>query len=472
MAKSGTAPSNAGVPGRSSRAPAAVSAGMRLRPLPDECWLRVFTFLEATELSGAAAQLSAASMSLANQPDLWIALLYIDFCASLATRELLRSWLDMPEHCQLHPRLLYVYKRNEHVLDLSVSRLELQQRGEQVREQERKQRRLRVVNFILVRVMHLMVLASLLATSMLLWLRLGRYVHWKFCAVFSPIFVLEAFTLLSSALVFTAYGLRGSSRWSWYWPRLRGFARWLILYTTIWESLVVILLGCTVVPLLALELDGYWPPSAITIPVLTVLPSFISPFACFWLTMLCLAWGLLRRRAFSASCVGSFVMLWSPAVAVSVLLFLKLTSVPHMAMVTVFAPSLFVVGLLLVFVSFLVIASFWLGYRGSRDWAEYATVTLLAALTMLLPMMLLQVAVLMYIDGMLSANAVFIPWVVWLSGVLCCSIWHMIVPPSGASGVPPIDQIARPWARQQDRDSQSDTEPFLSVATAAAGGIV
>mmetsp|Transcript_122729 Transcript_122729/g.261916 ORF Transcript_122729/g.261916 Transcript_122729/m.261916 type:complete len:438 (-) Transcript_122729:129-1442(-) len=422
-----------------------------LAKLPDECWLRVFTYLEAAELSGAASSLCAGAQALSNQPQLWVALLYIDFCASFAQRALLRTWLVMHQH--FHPRQLYIHKRREHVLDLDIARAELQQRGEQAREQDRKQRRLRTLNFVLVRVTHLLLCMGLLTSSVLLWLRMDGVVDWAYYVVFGPFFVFEAFLLASAAVAYTIYFLRGSSGWTFYWNRLRGAIRWLILYSSPWEGLCVLLFACSIVPLLACYLEG-------DTPLPTSWPQFLLPFSAFWLTALCFVCSWIRRRAVSATCVGSFVLLWLPIVSLSVLLFLRLSVLPQIPAYAVFAPSLTVTSLLLIFVGFLVVASFWLGYRGNRDWTEYATITLLTMLTVLLPILVFQFAILGYICGVVSTNLVFLPWVLWLSGLLLCATWHIFTPLAGAPSAP-MDHLTRPWRNQQDRDSQSDTELLL-----------
>ncbi|CAK0866156.1 unnamed protein product, partial [Prorocentrum cordatum] len=77
-----------------------------------------------------------------------VALLYSDFCASFSQRAVLRTWLAL--HQRHHPRDLYIHKHQEHLQGLGVARAELWQRAEQVREQDRKQRRLRAMNFVLV----------------------------------------------------------------------------------------------------------------------------------------------------------------------------------------------------------------------------------------------------------------------------------------------------------------------------------
>lgn len=424
--------------------------------LPDECWLKVFTHLEASELSGVASLLCTGALQLTNQPHLWVSLLHIDFCASFAQRALLRTWLEMHQH--FHPRQLYIYKRREHLLDLDIARTELQQRGEQAREQDRKQRRLRMLNFVFVRVAHLLLCSALLASSVLLWLRLDKLAKWSYYIIFSPIFAFEGFVFVSAIIAFAIYFLRGSSGWTFYWNRLRGVVRWLILYTSPGEGIVVLVMASSIVPLLscALENDFLLP---------TQYPRFTLPFAAFWLTSLCFVCSLVRRRSFSAGCIGSFVLLWLPTVSLSVLLFLKLSILPQLSPYIIFAPSLVVTSLVLVFVGFLVVASFWLGYRGNRDWTEYATVTLLTLVTLLLPLLLFQIAILGYLNGHVSTDFVFLPWVLWLSCLLICAIWHIFMPLAVAPAVPPIDHLTRPWRQQNDRDMSSDTEQLLLPPT-------
>merc|ERR1719327_1169579 len=145
---------------------------------------------------------------------------------------------------------------------------------------------------------------------------------------------------------------------------------------------------------------------------------------------------------------------------VSLLLFLKLSVWPGLSPYAIFAPTLIITTLVLIFVGFLVVASFWLGYRGNRDWTEYATVTLLTLLTLLLPLLLFQLAILGYLSGKVSTDFVFLPWVLWLSCLFICAVWHIFMPLAVAPTVPPIDHLTRPWRQQQqhDRDMQSDTE--------------
>jgi len=420
-------------------------------PLPEECWLRVFTFLEAVELCGSASTLCAGALVLSNQPQLWVALLYVDFCTSFAQRAALRTWVAV--HKQFHPRELYVYKRREHLLDLDIARTELQQRGEQAREQDRKQRRLRLLNFVLVRVTHLLLCLCVLASSILLWLRLDGVIHRPFYLVFSPMFAFEVFVLASSVMVLTIFFLRGSSGWTFYWNRLRGAIRWLILWTSPWEGALVLILGSSVTPLLACALEGNaLPPGRY--------PRYLYPFTAFWMTSVCFVWSLVRRRSFSASCIGSFVLLWLPLVSISVLLFLRLSVLPHLPAYAVFAPSLGVTCLLLLFVGFLVVASFWLGYRGNRDWTEYATIMLMTMLTLLVPLIIFQLAVLAYLSGHISTDSVFLPWILWLSCLLACAVWHIFTPLAVTPSVP-IDHLTRPWRAHQERDPQSDTELLL-----------
>lgn len=422
--------------------------------LPDECWLKVFTHLEATELSGCASLLCTGALALTNHQQLWVSLLHMDFCASFAQRALLRAWLEMHQH--FHPRQLYIYKRREHILDLDIARTELQQRGEQAREHDRKQRRLRTLNFVFVRVAHLLLCSALLSSSVLLWLRLDNLTKWSFYIIFAPIFVFEVFVFVSAIIAFTIYFLRGSSGWTFYWNRLRGIVRWLILYTSPAEGIVVLILASSIIPLLASALEN-----DLRLP--KQYPRFTLPFASFWLTCLCFVCSLVRRRSFSAGCIGSFVLLWLPTVSFSALLFLRLSILPGLSSYAIFAPTLTVTALVLLFVSFLVVASFWLGYRGNRDWTEYATVTLLTLLTLLLPLLLFQVAILGYLNGHVSTDFVFLPWVLWLSCLFLCALWHIFMPVTVAATVPPIDHLTRPWRQQQlqDRDMLSDTEQLL-----------
>lgn len=429
-----------------------------LARLPDECWLRIFAHLEASELSGAASALCSGALELASQRQLWVALLYLDFCASLPQRAMLRAWL-MQKDDRFHPRQLYVYKRREHALDLDLARAELQQRGEQAKEQDRKQRRLRALNFVLVRVTHLLLCAGLLTSTVFLWTRLNQAFHCSFYVVFAPLLVFEGFLLVSSVVAFTIFSLRGSSGWTFYWNRLRGAVRWLILYTSPCEGAIVLVLACSIIPLLACSLEGDIPEALQRRAHLRYAP----PFGAFWLAALAFVFSLIRRRSFSASCVGSFVLLWLPLVSLSILLYLKISVVPSLPFYAVFAPTLGVTSLLLIFVGFLVVASFWLGYRGNRDWTEYATFTLLTMLTVLLPFLLLQLGVLARLSDKISNDMVFIPWVIWLSCLLLCTLWHVIASLAVAPGTP-IDQLGRPW-RHLDRDSHSDTELLLPSTT-------
>lgn len=439
------------------------SSCQNLASLPDECWLKVFTHLEATELSGIASLLSTGALELTNQMQLWVSLIHTDFCASFAQRALLRAWLEMHQH--FHPRQLYIYKRREHRLDLDVARTELQQRSDQVREQDRKQRCLRILNFFFVRIAHLFLCGALLSSSILLWARLDKLRQFSFYTIFAPIFFFEGFVFVSAIIAFTIYFLRGSSGWTFYWNRLRGVVRWLILYTSPGEGILVLLLASSIVPFLACALEGDY-----LLPV--QYPRFTLPFVAFWLTSLCFVCSLVRRRSFSAGCVGALVLLWLPVVSLSVLLFLKLSIFPQLSPYVIFAPSLAVASFVLLFVAFLVVASFWLGYRGNRDWTEYATVTLLTLLTLLLPLLLFQVAVLGYLNGNVSTDFVFLPWVLWLACLFICAVWHIFMPLAAAPAVAPIEHITRPWRQQQHRGGgadlgYSDTEQLLPPALSA-----
>jgi len=427
----------------------------RVQPLPDECWLSVLSYLEASELSGCASVLCTGLLSLSRQQQLWIPLLYVDFCVSFAQRALLRTWLAMHQHFPAWQ--LYVYKRREHILDLDVARTEQQQRGKQALEQDRKQKQVRVLNFCFVRLMHLLLSSCLLASSVLLWLRLNGVIHWHYYVIFAPIFAFEVFVLLSAFVVFGIYFLRSSSGWTFYWNRLRGALRWLILHTSPGESALVLVLVSSIVPLLAFSLEG-----SSMLP--RWLPRFALPFVAFWLASLCLACSLLRRRSFSVGCASSLALLWVPTVLLSVLLFLKLSVFPSIPPYAIFAPGLVVTCFLLLFVGFLAIASFWLGYRGNRDWTEYAIVTLLALLTVLLPLLLFQLALLWYMNGTVSTNVVFFPWVTWLLGLVASAAWHIFMPLTTTSGVPPLDHLMRSWRPAQDLDTQSDMELLLAPA--------
>jgi len=417
-----------------------------LSHLPDECWLRVFSHLEASELSGVAAQLSGGALALTEQHQLWVALLYSDFCASFSQRAVLRTWLAL--HQRHHPRDLYIHKHQEHLQGLGVARAELWQRAEQVREQDRKQRRLRAMNFVLVRLTHLLLCACALGSSALLWLRLDGVVDWPLYVVFTPVFVFEAFLLVSLSMALVVYCNRSSGVWTFYWNRLRGGVKGLILYTSPQEAACVVLLLCSAVPLLVGGIEG---DAVLPRPY----PRLLLPFVAVWTAALCLGLGVVRRRPPSASCVGSFVLLWLPLVSLSVLLFLRCSVMPQMPSLAVFAPGLVVTGLALVFVGFLVVAACWLGCRGNREWTEYALVTLLAMVTVLVPLLLVQLALLAYTSGSVGADGVLLPWTVWLAGLLACSVWQACMPQVGVSG----DPLSRTWRREGDRgDSASDTE--------------
>jgi len=156
-------------------------------------------------------------------------------------------------------------------------------------------------------------------------------------------------------------------------------------------------------------------------------------------------------------------LLWLPLVALSVLLFLKMSFFHHLSIYVVFAPTLGMTSLLLVFVSFLVIASFWLGYRGNRDWTEYATFTLLTLLTVLTPLLLLQVAILARLNSKISTNTLFAPWSLWLSGLVLCTACHVCTSLAAAPSAP-MEHLTRPW-RHAERDPHSDTELLLPPTT-------
>merc|ERR1712113_357684 len=167
----------------------------------------------------------------------------------------------------------------------------------------------------------------------------------------------------------------------------------------------ILLLGCTILPLLACTLEDDIHVQ-LPLPFKAGLKTSL-PFIPFWLTALCFVCNWARRRHCSASCVGSFILLWLPSVSLSVLLFLRFSFLPKLPSYAIFAPSLSVTSILLIFVGFLVVASFWLGYRGNRDWTEYATITLLTMLTLLLPFLIFQFALLGYMSGKVSVNGVF-----------------------------------------------------------------
>jgi len=160
--------------------------------------------------------------------------------------------------------------------------------------------------------------------------------------------------------------------------------------------------------------------------------------------------------------MGSFTLLWLPLVSLSVLLFLKFSVLPDLPWFTVLSPTLGVTTLLLVFVGFLVVASFWLGYRGNRDWTEYATFTLLTMLMVSLPLQVLQLAILARLTEKVGNNWMFGPWAVWLSSLLICTIWHVVT--SLATPGAQLDYFARPW-RSLDREPHSDTELLLPPTT-------
>lgn len=421
--------------------------GPRVRPLPDECWLAVLSYLEASELSSCAS-LCPGLLALSSAPHLWVSLLHVDFCVSFAHRALLRTWLIMHRH--FHPRQLYIYKRREHILDLDVARTEQQQRGKQAREQDRKQRQVRVLNFCLVRLMHLLLSGSVLASSLLLWLRLNQAINWSYYAIFGPVFAFETFMIMCACVVFSINHLKSSSGWTFYWNRLRGAMRWLILHTSAAESAAVLLLVASIPPLVAAALEGG----------LHLLPRFLLPFIAFWLASLCFLGSLLRRRSFSVGCGASLGLVWVPTVLLSVLLFLRLSVFPWIPPYAIFAPSLVVTTFVLLFMGFLVVASFYLGCRGNRDWTEYAVVTLLTLLTMLVPLLLFQLAILGYMKGTVSTNMVFFPWVMWLIGLVSSAVWHIFVP---LTSVPPLDHLMRPW-RPQEHDALSDLELLLPPA--------
>eukprot|EP00439_Symbiodinium_sp_Y106_P012858 s6045_g1.t2 len=222
-------------------------------PLPDECWQQVLSNLEATELSGCISSSCQRMSTLSENPELWQMLLRADFSASFTHRAMLLTWMAM--HRQFHPRQLYVFKRREHLLDLEIARNELQQRGEQAREQERKQRRLRALNYFLVRFGHCLFCLALVASSTLLWLKLLEVLKTSFYIILAPFFVFEAFVLISAAITFAIYLQRSSTGWTFYWNRLQGTIRWFILLSSPCECLLVLIFGLAVVPLAAATLE-------------------------------------------------------------------------------------------------------------------------------------------------------------------------------------------------------------------------
>ncbi|CAE7719374.1 unnamed protein product, partial [Symbiodinium pilosum] len=320
---------------------------------------------------------------LSEHPELWQMLLRSDFSASFTHRGMLVTWMAM--HRQFHPRQLYVFKRREHLLDLEIARNELQQRGEQAREQERKQRRLRALNYFLVRFGHCLFCTSLLASSMLLWLQLLQVLQLSFYIIFVPLFSFEVFVLISAAITFTIYLQRSSTGWTFYWNRLQGSVRWFILLSSPCECLIVLLFGLAVLPLTAATLEQ---DLSVPWPRLRFLP----PFLAFWLASLSTALSILRRRACSSSCIGSSLFLWIPLATFSTLFFLRLSVCPWLPPVVMLMPIMLVTGMLILFSGFLSMASFWLGWRGSRDWMDYASTTLLVILTVLLPLLAVQLA--------------------------------------------------------------------------------
>lgn len=92
-------------------------------------------------------------------------------------------------------------------------------------------------------------------------------------------------------------------------------------------------------------------------------------------------------HVYMESGLGSCLFLWLPLVTFSILLFLRLSLCDWLSPTVMMLPLLLVTCMLILFSSFLTIASFWLGLRGSRDWMDYATTTLLAILAFLLPML-------------------------------------------------------------------------------------
>ncbi|CAE7812739.1 unnamed protein product [Symbiodinium sp. CCMP2592] len=119
---------------------------------------------------------------------------------------------------------------------------------------------------------------------------------------------------------------------------------------------------------------------------------YLPPFLSFWLAVLTCASSILRRRSCSSSCIGSSLFLWIPLGMFSALLFLRLSVCEWLPPAVMLMPILLVTGALIIFSGFLSMASFWLGWRGSRDWMEYASTTLVVILTVLLPLLAIQLA--------------------------------------------------------------------------------
>ncbi|CAJ1457018.1 unnamed protein product [Effrenium voratum] len=392
---------------------------MKAFGLPDECWRRVLGNLEATELSGSVAPACRQIQRISEHPDLWQTLLRSDFCSSLNHRAMFQAWMHM--HHSFHPRQLYIFKRREHSLDLEMARTELQHRGEQAREQERKQRRLRALNYFLVRVAHCLLCMCLLATSILLWLQMKDAIQLSYYVIFAPMFGFEVFVVISAIITFAIYFQRSSAGWTFYWNRLQGTVRWFILSTSPCECLWVLGFAFSALPLLAaiLENDIHLPWPKLR---------FLPPFLAFWMSTLCLALSVLRRRSCSSSCIGSCLFLWLPLAAFSSLCFLRLSVWPTLSPTVLLLPLLLVTCMLILFSSFLTVASFWLGWRGSRDWMEYATTTLVAILAVLLPLLSVELALVGYLKGDLAINWIFVPWTVWLTGLLMAALWQSLFP--------------------------------------------
>jgi len=418
------------------------------RPMPDECWQRVLGNLEATELSGCAVTCQRINR-LADHPELWQSLLRTDFCASITHRAMLLAWMAMHHH--FHPRQLYIFKRREHLLDLEIARADLHQRAEQAKEQERKQRRLRALNYLLVRVAHCVFCITMLASTVLLWLHLKNAVEISYYVVFSPLFGFEVFFLGAASITFVVYFQRSSVGWTFYWNRLQGTVRWMIIFTSPFESFFMLLFAGSAPPLLAATLEK-------DLPVPWPSLHFLPPFLGVWLCTLCFAFSVLRRRSCSSSCVGSCLFLWMPLVTFSCLLFMKLTYWPWLSPMVMMLPLLLVTSMLILFSSFLTIASFCLGYRGSRDWMEYATTTLLAILVFLLPMLTVEIALVTYLKGACGINVVFAPWTIWLTGLSLFSLGQSCTPPKPAS-LPHTDRLPNRYRR--GHDLHSDTEILL-----------
>ncbi|CAK9041779.1 unnamed protein product [Durusdinium trenchii] len=253
-------------------------------------------------------------------------------------------------------------------------------------------------------------------------------------------------------MTFLIYFQRSSTGWTFYWNRLQGTVRWFILFTSPCEGFLVLFFAGAALPLLAATLEEDLP---VPWPSLRVLP----PFLAVWLGTGCFAFSVLRRRQCSSSCIGSCLFLWCPLAAFSTLLFSRLTVWPWLSPMVMMLPLLLVTCMLILFSSFLTIASFWLGWRGSRDWMEYATTTLLAILAFLLPMLTVEITLVCYLKGACAIHWVFAPWTLWLTGLSFFALYQSCLPlkPNGL-GAPHLDRLPNRYRRH---DLHSDTELLL-----------